>query len=62
MRRIHRPTARAKGINFIQHCNVRLLLGGGTKQRQQTAIDRAKAMWAEYKTRKAAAAKPRGKR
>jgi putative addiction module killer protein len=39
-----------------------ILLGGGTKQRQQTDIDRAKAMWAEYKTRKAAAAKPRGKR
>jgi putative addiction module killer protein len=39
-----------------------ILLGGGTKQRQQTDIDRAKAMWAECKTRKAAAAKPRGKR
>lgn len=39
-----------------------ILLGGGTKQRQQTDIERAKAMWAEYKTRKAAVAKPRGKR
>jgi len=39
-----------------------ILLGGGTKQRQQADIERAKAMWAEYKTRKAAAAKPRGKR
>jgi putative addiction module killer protein len=39
-----------------------ILLGGGTKQRQQTDIERAKAVWAEYKTRKAAAAKPRGKR
>jgi len=39
-----------------------ILLGGGTKQRQQTDIERAKAMWAEYRTRKAAAAKPHGKR
>ncbi|MGH7101785.1 MAG: type II toxin-antitoxin system RelE/ParE family toxin [Acetobacteraceae bacterium] len=39
-----------------------ILLGGGTKQRQQGDIDRAKAMWAEYRTRKAAAAKPRSKR
>jgi putative addiction module killer protein len=38
-----------------------ILLGGGTKQRQQTDIERAKAMWGEYKMRKAAA-KPRGKR
>jgi putative addiction module killer protein len=30
-----------------------VLLGGGTKQRQQADIDRAKAMWAEYKERKA---------
>ncbi len=39
-----------------------ILLGGGTKQRQQTDIERAKAMWTEYKTRKAAAMKSRGKR
>jgi len=32
-----------------------VLLGGGTKKRQQADIDRAKAMWAEYKARKAAA-------
>lgn len=32
-----------------------ILLGGGTKQRQQSDIERAKAMWAEYKCRKAAA-------
>ena len=32
-----------------------ILLGGGTKQRQQSDIERAKAMWAEYRTRKAAA-------
>ena len=31
-----------------------ILLGGGTKQRQQSDIERAKAMWAEYRTRKAA--------
>src|SRR5438067_4018575 len=31
-----------------------ILLGGGTKQRQQADIDRAKGLWAEYKTRKAA--------
>lgn len=38
-----------------------VLLGGGTKQRQQADIERAKAMWAEYKARKAAE-KPRSKR
>lgn len=37
------------------------LLGGGTKQRQQADIERAKAMWAEYKARKAAA-RAKGKR
>ena len=39
-----------------------ILLGGGTKQRQQADIARAKTMWAEYKARKAEAAKTRGKR
>jgi len=39
-----------------------ILLGGGTKQRQQTDIERAKAMWAEYKTRRAAAVGIRAKR
>ena len=34
-----------------------ILLGGGTKQRQQADIERAKAMWAEYKMRKATAKK-----
>jgi len=38
------------------------LLGGGTKQRQQGDIERARAMWAEYKARKAATAKPKIKR
>jgi putative addiction module killer protein len=37
-----------------------ILLGGGTKQRQQVDIDRAKAMWAEYKARKSA--RPSGRR
>lgn len=37
-----------------------ILLGGGTKQRQQADIERAKTIWAEYKARKAALA--RGKR
>lgn len=29
-----------------------VLLGGGTKQRQQADIERAKMLWAEYKARK----------
>jgi putative addiction module killer protein len=36
-----------------------ILLGGGTKKGQQRDIARARAMWAEYKARKAAAAKPK---
>ncbi len=32
-----------------------ILLCGGTKTRQQTDIDRAKVMWAEYRARKAKA-------
>jgi putative addiction module killer protein len=32
-----------------------ILLSGGTKQRQQSDIVRAKALWAEYRIRKAAA-------
>jgi putative addiction module killer protein len=36
-----------------------ILLGGGTKQRQQADIDRANAMWTEYKARKAAQRKGR---
>ena len=39
-----------------------ILLGGGTKKRQQADIDRAKAMWAEYKMRKAAAVRPKSAR
>ena len=29
-----------------------ILLGGGTKKRQQADIERAKAIWTEYKARK----------
>lgn len=39
-----------------------VLLGGGTKKRQQADIERAKALWAEYKARKAAAIRSRDKR
>jgi len=40
-----------------------VLFGGGTKRRQQADIDRAKALHAEYKARKAAArAETKGKR
>ncbi len=39
-----------------------ILLGGGTKQRQQADIDQAKALWAEYKARKTAAARPKDRR
>lgn len=37
-----------------------VLLGGGTKRGQSADIDRAKALWAEYKARKARASQ--GKR
>ncbi len=40
---------------------VIVLLGGGTKRRQQADIAEAKSLWAEYRARKAAA-KPRSKR
>jgi putative addiction module killer protein len=39
-----------------------VLLGGGTKQRQQFDIERAKSLWTEYKARKAAAGRPKDKR
>ena len=39
-----------------------ILLGGGTKQRQQADIKRARAIWAEYKARRTAAARLQGKR
>ncbi len=34
---------------------VIILLGGGTKQRQQADIDRAVELWAEYRARRARA-------
>jgi putative addiction module killer protein len=39
-----------------------ILLVGGTKRRQQADIEKAKMLFAEYKARKAAAAKPKGRR
>ena len=39
-----------------------ILLVGGTKKRQQPDIERAKNLFAEYKARKAAGAKPRPER
>jgi putative addiction module killer protein len=38
-----------------------VLLGGGTKRGQRADIDRARALWDEYKARKEAA-KPQGRR
>ena len=39
-----------------------ILLVGGTKRRQQADIEKAKVLFAEYKARKAAAARPKGRR
>jgi len=39
-----------------------VLLGGGTKKGQQGDIAQARALWAEYKMRKTAAARAKGKR
>jgi putative addiction module killer protein len=39
-----------------------VLLGGGTKKRQQADIERAKAMFAEYRLRKTSTRSPRTKR
>jgi putative addiction module killer protein len=39
-----------------------ILFGGGTKRRQQSDIDRARALWDEYKSRKATPVKSREKR
>jgi putative addiction module killer protein len=42
--------------------NLVILLGGGTKQRQQKDVERARMLWAEYRTRKAAGLISRRKR
>lgn len=39
-----------------------VLFGGGTKRRQRGDIRRSEALFAEYKARKAAAARPKGER
>lgn len=39
-----------------------ILLGGGTKKRQQVDVERAKSLWAEYRVRRGVAAKPKAKR
>jgi putative addiction module killer protein len=60
-------TSNVKRIGVIAECRVdwapgyRVYLGVGTKNRQQADIERAKAMFAEYKARKSAA-RPRGTR
>ncbi|MGH7749341.1 MAG: type II toxin-antitoxin system RelE/ParE family toxin [Candidatus Dormibacteria bacterium] len=41
---------------------VVILLGGGTKQRQQADIERARTLWAEYRGRKVAASRAKGNR
>ncbi len=38
-----------------------ILLGGGTKKRQQVDIDRSRSLWGEYKARKAAAVRTKGR-
>ncbi len=39
--------------------NLVILLGGGTKRRQQVDVERAKTLWAEYKARKTVASRSR---
>jgi hypothetical protein len=39
-----------------------ILLGGGTKKHQSRDIERAKALWSEYKARKATASRLKEKR
>lgn len=41
--------------------DVIILLGGGTKRRQRIDIERAEMLWQEYKSRKAAQFKPKGR-
>ena len=42
--------------------NIVILLGGGTKRRQQKDIEHAKVLWSEYKARKAATLKAERKK
>lgn len=42
--------------------DIVILLGGGTKRRKEADIERAKALWAEYRARKTASTRTKRKR
>ena len=44
-------------VRTIDGLKIIILIGGGTKKRQQQDIDRAVALWEDYKRRKASTAK-----